>query len=46
MVGFVFIAAVVAALAIFAALADRYGVDSRMDSTDPRHSPYPIGIEV
>ena len=46
MVGFVFIAAVVAALAIFAVLADRYGVDSRMDSTDPRRSPYPVVIEV
>ena len=45
MVGFIFFAAIVAALAIFAALADRYGVDSRMDSTDPRRSPYPIGIE-
>jgi len=46
MVGLIFIAAVVAALAIFAALADRYGVDSRIDSTDPRRSPYPVGIEV
>jgi hypothetical protein len=45
MVGFILIAAVVVALAIFAALADRYGVDSRMDSTDPRRSPYPVGIE-
>jgi hypothetical protein len=45
MVGFIFFAAVVAALAVFAVLADRYGADSRLDSTDPRRSPYPIGIE-
>ena len=25
-------------------LAVQYGVDSRDDSTDPRRSPYPIGI--
>ncbi len=45
MVGFIVIAAVFAALFVFAALADRYGVDSRIDSTDSRRSPYPIGIE-
>jgi hypothetical protein len=28
----------------FAALSVRYGVDSREDSTDPRRSPYPVGI--
>ena len=28
----------------FAALSVRYGVDSRVDSTDPRRSPYPVGI--
>ena len=28
----------------FAALAVRYGVDSRVDSDDPRRSPYPVGI--
>jgi hypothetical protein len=29
---------------VFAALSVRYGVDSRVDSTDPRRSPYPVGI--
>ena len=28
----------------FAALSVRYGVDSRIDSDDPRRSPYPVGI--
>jgi hypothetical protein len=28
----------------FAALSARFGVDSRVDSTDPRRSPYPVGI--
>jgi hypothetical protein len=28
----------------FAALSVRYGVDSRIDSTDPRRSDYPVGI--
>jgi hypothetical protein len=28
----------------FAALSVRYGVDSRVDSSDPRRSPYPVGI--
>jgi hypothetical protein len=28
----------------FAALSTRLGVDSRIDSTDPRRSPYPVGI--
>ena len=28
----------------FAALSVRYGVDSRVDSSDPRRSPYPGGI--
>jgi hypothetical protein len=28
----------------FAALSVRFGVDSREDSTDPRRSPYPVGI--
>jgi len=28
----------------FAALAVRYGVDSRIDSDDPRRSAYPVGI--
>jgi hypothetical protein len=34
----------VAALAVFAALAVRYGVDSRVESRDPRRSDYPVGI--
>jgi hypothetical protein len=29
---------------VFAALSVRFGVDSRADSTDPRRSPYPVGI--
>jgi hypothetical protein len=28
----------------FAALSVRYGVDSRVDSSDPRRSDYPVGI--
>ena len=28
----------------FAALSVRYGVDSRVDSDDPRRSSYPVGI--
>ena len=28
----------------FAALSVRYGVDSRVDSDDPRRSAYPVGI--
>ena len=28
----------------FAALSVRYGVDSRVDSADPRRSDYPVGI--
>jgi hypothetical protein len=28
----------------FAALSVRFGVDSRVDSTDPRRSQYPVGI--
>ncbi|MFL5674875.1 MAG: hypothetical protein ACJ779_07705 [Chloroflexota bacterium] len=37
--------ALFAVFAVFGALAVRYGVDSRIDSTDPRRSPYPVGIE-
>jgi hypothetical protein len=37
--------AVFAGLVAFAALAMRYGVDSRVDSTDPRRAPYPVGID-
>ena len=33
-----------AALVAFAVLAMRWGVDSRVESTDPRRSPYPVGI--
>ena len=43
--GLIILVAMFAAFAIFAALAVLYGVDSRIDSTDPRRSPYPIGIE-
>jgi hypothetical protein len=28
----------------FAVLSVRYGVDSRVDSDDPRRSSYPVGI--
>jgi hypothetical protein len=42
--GFIILVAAFAALVLFAGLAVRYGVDSRIDSTDPRRSPYPIGI--
>ena len=31
-------------LGAFAALSVRYGVDSRVDSNDPRRSDYPVGI--
>ena len=34
----------IVALAIFAILSDRYGVDSRPGSTDPRSPAQPIGI--
>ena len=33
-----------AVLAAFAALADRFGVDSRIESQDPRRPEYPVGI--
>ena len=42
--GFVILVAAFAALVLFAALAVRYGVDSRVDSIDPRRSDYPVGI--
>jgi hypothetical protein len=29
---------------VFAALSVRFGVDSRIDSIDPRRSDYPVGI--
>jgi len=44
--GFVILVAAFAALVLFAALAVRYGVDSRIESTDPRRSPYPVGIDI
>ena len=34
----------VAAIAVFDVLAFRFGVDSRIDSPDPRRSAYPVGI--
>ena len=40
----VIFAILIAALAVFDVLALRFGVDSRQDSTDPRRSAYPIGI--
>jgi hypothetical protein len=42
--GFIILVAAFAALVLFAALAVRYGVDSRIESTDPRRSPNPVGI--
>jgi len=42
--GFIILVAAFAALVLFAALAVRYGVDSRVESTDPRRSPSPVGI--
>jgi hypothetical protein len=41
MVAFLMLFIVFGALAV---LATRYGVDSRVDSTDPRRSEYPVGI--
>jgi hypothetical protein len=35
---------IIVGLAVFAALAARYGVDSRIDSQDPRRPQYPVGI--
>jgi len=31
-------------LAVIAVLADRWGVDSRIESDDPRRPVYPVGI--
>ena len=47
--GFVILVAAFAALVLFATLAVRYGVDSRIDSNDPRRSPVagrhrPLGL--
>jgi hypothetical protein len=41
MIGLVFF---IVALAVFAFLAVRFGVDSRPDSTDPRSPAHPVGI--
>ena len=43
---FIMLVAAFAALALFAALAVQYGVDSRIDSTDPRRSPSRVGIDL
>ena len=40
----VLFALVIAAIAVFDLLAFRFGVDSRIDPTDPRRSGYPVGI--
>jgi len=40
MIGLVIIAFIV----VLAALAGRYGVDSREGSVDPRRAQYPVGI--
>ena len=37
-------AVVIAAIAVFDALALRFGVDSRVDSPDLRRPAYPVGI--
>ena len=42
--GFIILVAAFAALVLFAAIAVEYGVDSRVDSTDPRRSPNRVGI--
>lgn len=44
MIGWFIFVIVVAGFAAFAALSVRFGVDSRVDSTDPRRSEYPVGI--
>jgi hypothetical protein len=41
---FFIIALATAALAAFAVLSVRYGVDSRPESRDPRRPAYPVGI--
>ena len=42
---FIILAAAIGALVLFAVLSLRYGVDSRIDSADPRRSPNRVGIE-
>ena len=44
--GFIILVAAFAALVLFAVLAVQYGVDSRVDSTDPRRSPNAVGISL
>ena len=44
--GFIILVTAFAALVLFAVLAIQYGVDSRVKSTDPRHSPSPVGLEL
>ncbi len=45
MSGLLVAAIIFTGLAVFAVLAVRFGVDSRVDSGDPHRSGYPIGIE-
>ena len=42
--GLIFFGIIFAALVAFSVLAARFGVDSRLESRDPRRSEYPIGI--
>jgi hypothetical protein len=35
---------ILVALTVFGIVADRFGVDSRDDSVDPRRSEYPVGL--
>jgi hypothetical protein len=44
--GFIILVTAFAALVLFAVLAVQYGVDSRVESTDPRRSPSPVGLEL
>ncbi len=44
MIGLLIFVIAIVAFAAFAALSVRFGVDSRVESDDPRRSPYPVGI--
>ena len=44
MTGLLIIFVLLAVLTILAILADRFGVDSREESRDPRRPGYPVGI--
>ena len=44
--GFIILVTAFAALVLFALLAVRYGVDSRVDSPDPRRSASLVGIDL